>query len=99
MLAVLQLVFEQLGHEVFTASSAREALAHTEPVDIVFTDVHLPDMGGPELAAHLRATGHTSPIVGITGDAPESVIGLDHVEQKPVPVRRLRELVAEFVQR
>lgn len=96
MLAVLELVFSQLGHEVITARTAAEALARASEAQLVFTDVHLPDMDGPELAARLRAAGVRAPIVGITGDAPESVLGLDHVEQKPVRVARLRELVERF---
>jgi len=44
------------GHEVFEASDGREALTavRTRPVDLVITDVNMPNMDGIELTRQLR---------------------------------------------
>lgn len=56
---------EQLGHEVVaTASNGKEAVAlaqQTQP-DIVFLDIRMPQMSGPE-AAHLIAQDRPVPII------------------------------------
>src|SRR5215467_3285133 len=51
------------GHKVLSAANGRAALqiaeAHHEVIDVLITDVIMPEMNGPELAAHLlRARPH-----------------------------------------
>jgi|GEM_PF-6747247 len=61
-LSTLSDFFEQEGLRVVTAMTATRALElareHGEAIDIVVTDVNLPDLPGPDLAAKLR---HHSP--------------------------------------
>ncbi len=47
----------ELGHDVIEAGSAGEALSamKAEPVQVLITDLGLPDMNGGELSRHARA--------------------------------------------
>src|SRR4030095_15678632 len=55
--ASMQRMLQRDGHEVFTASSAREALetAEGEKFDLVISDLGLPDMSGNELMSQLHS--------------------------------------------
>ncbi|MFN7967378.1 MAG: response regulator [Acidobacteriota bacterium] len=62
-----------LGYEVTTASGGIEALAicsdPTNPFDLLLTDVVMPGMRGPELAAKLRAMHHRIAVIYMSGFA------------------------------
>lgn len=66
------------GHEVLTASGGAEALEIFErapdAVDVLLTDVVMPDMAGPELARRVREARPEIPVLffsGYTGDVLE----------------------------
>jgi len=67
----LQLLLEAVGHKVFVAYTAYEALstAHRTAPTVLFLDIGLPDMDGYELARQLRALPETSRslLVAMTG--------------------------------
>ena len=53
--AAVSTILSAAGHDVRVAATALEALAgRAAGVDLLLTDVVMPDMPGPELAAHLR---------------------------------------------
>jgi signal transduction histidine kinase len=63
-------VLTEAGYTVLEASSGREALdlvSGGAGVDAVVTDVVMPDMGGAELAEHLRETAPALPILFMSG--------------------------------
>jgi CheY-like chemotaxis protein len=63
-------VLSEAGYTVLPASSGREALGILqagEAVDAVLTDVVMPDMGGGELAEHLRELDSALPILYMSG--------------------------------
>jgi CheY-like chemotaxis protein len=63
-------VLTEAGYTVLEASSGREALDLVNSggeVDAVVTDVVMPDMGGAELAEHLRETAPALPILFMSG--------------------------------
>jgi PAS domain S-box-containing protein len=63
-------VLTEAGYTVLVASSGREALDLVNSggeVDAVVTDVVMPDMGGAELAEHLRETAPALPILFMSG--------------------------------
>lgn len=65
-------MLDDLGHEVLSASSGREALAllHQHPeVDLVVTDEVMPGMTGTELAVAIRARAPQMPVILATGYA------------------------------
>jgi two-component system, cell cycle sensor histidine kinase and response regulator CckA len=59
------------GYRVFAVGNGREALqflqTSEQPIDLVLTDVVMPDMGGLELAEHLREEHVSLPILLMSG--------------------------------
>ena len=65
-------MLEDLGHEVFEANSATEALAlldSTPGIDLVITDQAMPGMRGTELAARIAQLRPSMPVILATGYA------------------------------
>ena len=62
---------ELLGHEADVAADGREGLARFDPLvhEIVITDFVMPGLTGLEVAETIRARGHTTPVVMISGSA------------------------------
>ena len=78
---------------------AREHVPH-----LILLDLHLPDIGGEEVLARLRADARTRaiPVVILTADAtresdPLLAAGARAYLTKPISVRRLLEVVDEFL--
>jgi DNA-binding NtrC family response regulator len=57
------------GYDVRTFGSPVEAMAHldAEPVDLVISDVHMPQMSGLDMIAAFRVKHADVPVVFITG--------------------------------
>ena len=64
-------MLEDLGHKVFPATSAKEALAtlRRETVDLVITDYAMPQATGLQLASSIRAHHGDIPVLLATGYA------------------------------
>jgi two-component system, NarL family, capsular synthesis sensor histidine kinase RcsC len=62
---------ELLGHEADVAADGREGLARFDPLvhEIVITDFVMPGLTVLEVAEAIRARGHTTPVVMISGSA------------------------------
>ncbi len=81
VLAVAARVLERAGYETQTASGpfqALELLKIGEGCDLVLSDVVMPRMCGPELAAQIRSLSPSSAIIlmsgcVLSGDLPEGV--------------------------
>jgi two-component system NtrC family response regulator len=58
-----------MGHDVFTAESIREGttILHTEPIDLLFLDVRLPDGNGLDLLPMIRNLASAPEVIIITG--------------------------------
>jgi PAS domain S-box-containing protein len=107
LLKSLRDTLEKYGHQVTTAGSGqtgietfREALARTEPFDLVITDLGMPYVDGRQVARAVKQMSST-PVLMLTGwgqrmadegDIPDHV---DRVLSKPP---RLRELNAALMQ-
>jgi len=94
-----------LGHEVVLAHDGPEALAAATaaPPDLILLDIGLPGMEGYEVAARLRAAGHTrATLVALTGYGREDDVrrsrdaGFDHHLVKPVDIAQLRKITADL---
>jgi len=97
-LNAMQRVLTPLGYAVFAASGGREAmrLLNRESVDLVITDILMPDMDGFELISALRKSHPRTRIIAISGGRNLSPIsrdtylviargfGVDAVLQKPI---------------
>ena len=100
---VCDLICSQLmeaGHQTQPSLSAREALDQfgAVPVDLVITDLTMPEMDGNELAFSLKKINPSLPIILLTGlgdmlgdSLPE---GVDLIVCKPFGYRILMESIA-----
>jgi two-component system, cell cycle sensor histidine kinase and response regulator CckA len=73
----LKRALERLGYTVLTASNGIEAMAiartHESKIDMLVSDVVMPEMGGRELADNLRAMNPDLPVVFMSGHSDEAV--------------------------
>ncbi len=73
LLTLLSEVLQRNGYTVLSALNGREALRlvreHAEPIDLVITDVVMPQMGGRELAEALRELQPHTKILYMSGYA------------------------------
>ncbi|MGZ8975773.1 sigma-54-dependent transcriptional regulator [Methylomagnum sp.] len=65
---MLQILLSGLGYEVLTAGDGKEALGLIDDhaVDLVVTDLNMPELDGLELLTALRAAGNTVPVIVVT---------------------------------
>jgi PAS domain S-box-containing protein len=99
---------EKHGYKVLTAASGREALRiceeYKDPIDLMVTDVVMPEMNGRELAEQLKAyypalnvlfmSGYTANVIAHRGILDEGV----HFIQKPFSNRELALKVRETLE-
>ena len=75
---IVGMILKQNGHDVLWASNGLEALmvysSYRARLDLVLTDVDMPQMNGLELAARIRARDPSKKILLMSGRP------LDHVE-------------------
>jgi two-component system response regulator AtoC len=74
VLFALSEVLASRGHEVITATSGAEALAHLDgsaAFDVVLTDLAMPGMNGLELLEKVRARDATLPVLVVTAHGSE----------------------------
>jgi two-component system, cell cycle sensor histidine kinase and response regulator CckA len=92
------------GYRVLVAATSQDALelAHSQSaIDLVVTDVVMPNGSGPELVARLRADHPSMPVLYVSGYAPDSL--LDDVSsdvaflQKPYTGRQLAMRIREML--
>ena len=97
VLEVMGLMLCSEDHTVTMVSSAREALARLEggeSVDLVLTDLHMPDMDGWQLMRAVRARWPAVRVgihSGSFGQVPDACEPPDLVLNKPVHLSDLRE--------
>jgi len=68
MRRVLEIMLKQAGYRVFAAGNGREALKvmRDSSVDLVISDLRMPEMDGIELLACMRKEGLATPVIVIT---------------------------------
>jgi PAS domain S-box-containing protein len=67
---LLRKLLEPAGYTVTVATQPEQALRHAaagNPIDLLLTDVIMPEMNGPELARALRASRPDLPVVYLSG--------------------------------
>jgi PAS domain S-box-containing protein len=104
--AMLSMILEASGHQVFAENEARRALerASRESPDVCLLDIGLPEMDGHELAKRLRAQPATANavLIAVTGYGQQDdrkkalAAGFDHHFTKPVDVKKLSSILAEI---
>ena len=109
ILRSLRRVLEADSHEVTVADGGRagiEAFAAAsqrgEPFAVVLLDLGMPDTGGREVAAAIKAASPVTPIVLVTGsgdrirDANHLPLQVERVLSKPPDVEDLRRVIGEL---
>jgi len=80
MQRVLEIMLQQMGHEVFLAGDGRAALAiaQRETIDLVITDLRMPVMDGIALLTALRQHEFEAPVIVMTahGTVESAVIAM-----------------------
>jgi two-component system cell cycle sensor histidine kinase/response regulator CckA len=94
----------QLGYHVLGAANGNEALAmaerHPANIDVLITDVLMPELAGPELAVALRSSRPKLKVIFVSGDTscqPSLVEGAALL-QKPFTIKMLSSKVREVLQ-
>jgi CheY-like chemotaxis protein len=101
-LSVLDRVLSRRGHEVFAVTDAASALkvASREAIDLLISDIGLPDRSGLDLMAELRKSG-SLPGIALSGYGAQADIDRSHAAGffghliKPVEIPALEKLIAE----
>jgi CheY-like chemotaxis protein len=96
---------EILGYEADAVVDGYEGLAQFDPLvhELVITDFLMPGLTGLDVAEAIRARGHTTPIVMISGHAEPAVqrravqAGL-HFLRKPVSLAQFETAIAEVLE-
>jgi PAS domain S-box-containing protein len=108
LLQLAHRILRAAGYTVLTASNAGEALLllerHVGPVDLMLTDVVMPGIGGPALAARLAAAHPAMKVLYTSGYTDDTVLrhgvlaGTAHFIGKPYSpqdlTRKVRDLLA-----
>jgi CheY-like chemotaxis protein len=95
-------VLDELGYTILEAEHAAAALRIlsdlNQPLDLLMTDVGLPDMRGDALAAQARALRPTLPVLFASGyaDSVEVPDGM-HVIGKPFSIDQLRDKMSSIL--
>jgi two-component system, cell cycle sensor histidine kinase and response regulator CckA len=88
IIALVQMALERHGYVVLSAESGSEALhlaaAHQGPIDLLITDVVMPDLRGPEVARRLVAERPDMPTLFMSGYM-DDALGAE-ASVLPVPV-------------
>jgi DNA-binding NtrC family response regulator len=87
-------LFGTHGYDVKLAGNGRQALniMRVHPVDAVLTDYDMPDMNGPELAAEVKRSHPSLPVIMVSGSRPvveEAPHFVDAALAKGAPVRQI----------
>lgn len=108
--ALIQMALERHGYLVLTAASGSEALrlaaSHQGPIDLLITDVVMPDLRGPELAIRLVAERPDMPTLFMSGYLDDALgeaaamlpVPVDFI-QKPFSPSTLTAKVREMLER
>jgi two-component system, sensor histidine kinase and response regulator len=99
-------MLEKEGHHVVVAQNGKEAVEawRTQPFDLIFMDMQMPEMDGFEAASEIRRSesGYHIPIVALTAHAMEGdrerclAAGVDDYLTKPIHKTDLIEIVTNL---
>jgi CheY-like chemotaxis protein len=92
-------LLELLGHTVLPAGDAAAALVLLEEnaVDVMITDISLPDLSGEVLAARARALRPALRIIFASGQHPRFPLEGAQLLLKPFSVDKLTQMLAAVV--
>lgn len=84
-------VLEEAGYQVYEAANGRQGLEqfHAQPVDLVITDLEMPEMDGLEVILALTRTFLNVKVIAMSGRSAEDLqkaklLGARQIFQKPL---------------
>jgi CheY-like chemotaxis protein len=106
---LLRLILAEGGHDVIAAGSGPEALRILQgrSVDLVITDIIMPDMDGLELIKAIKRLVPRKKLLAVSGagkDGPglylelAAMLGADHILPKPFDAGEMRAAAAALIQ-
>jgi CheY-like chemotaxis protein len=102
--ALLEQVLTSAGHRTITAAEGDEGLKRylSEPVDLVITDLFMPERDGFETIAELHRRSPDLPIIAMSGRTPALLpaaraMGAKEILQKPFSSDQLLALVHKLL--
>jgi DNA-binding response OmpR family regulator len=104
LLTALATILEQSGFQVFTAQSGREAraIAIEHPIDLLITDLNMPDEDGIEVIRRLKKQHRQLKIIAMSGTfGPDifqaaKILGADATLSKPMTVAKLLDCIRKL---
>jgi DNA-binding response OmpR family regulator len=63
----VRVMLERSGYEIVEAGDGKAARRLLDGVDLVITDVLMPDMDGVDFLGMVRREGHTVPVIAMSG--------------------------------
>jgi DNA-binding NtrC family response regulator len=105
MVHTLSRILEVMGYNVIAAFGGREAFDKyiAEKVDLVVSDVHMPDMNGIELLTSIKSRDPEFPVILVTGYGVEDArktAGQYHADGflgKPFRIDELRQIIEQML--
>jgi len=102
---LIRLLLERLDLEVTIAADGKEAVdkALSQPFDLIFMDMQMPNMNGYSAAKKLRKNGITTPIVALTahamkGDRQKCIfVGCNDYLPKPINRKDLLRTIRKYL--
>jgi len=104
---LIRLLLEKLGLDVTIVDDGVKAVqaATTEPYDLIFMDIQMPNMNGYEAAEAVRRAGNKTPIIALTAHAMKGdkerclASGCSDYLAKPIDHNRLREVLSRHLKK
>jgi len=105
---MLQRALERAGHRVFVARDGLEAeqVFDLQKVDLVVTDLIMPQQEGLETILHIRKQAPVLPIIAMSGGGRGHAgdylrlalhLGANRTLEKPFPIQELQKVVTELL--
>jgi len=107
--AMLQETLQQEGYETFVAEHGVDAIEYYQQhnVDVVVTDILMPEKEGLSLITEIRRVNPASKIIAISGGAPQissgcnlelaRMFGAQHTFQKPLDIDALLQTIKSML--
>src|SRR5215475_12281415 len=81
VLQIVTLLLQQKGHHILPATNGLEALmvysSYQLKIDLVLTDIDMPQMNGIDLAGRMRANTPSPKIIFMSGREPDALKNLE----------------------
>ena len=103
-LLVIKALLDKLGCKVIAANNGKELLSFLgRDIDLILTDIHMPEMDGYQASSAWRETDAKTPIVALTADiTPETTVrcneaGITSILTKPVSLEELKNCLMQHI--